>query len=386
MREAARAVGASASAYRHSANRPDALTASAEVGFSRMQRRALKASGGYFLGRGQEPAGGAIEARVGRRWASPWRLALVPLGLGLLLFLVFRLGASRIAEALISVGPGFALVLAIYGAGLSLSAFGLPALLDPADRPSLAASLASRFAATSLNDLLPVLGVGGEASRALWFSPKRRFAVVHALILDRILLIVSDALFVAAVALAALVGLTVPARLMWHAAATFAAMLGLGAALIWFTLRHGVAVPAAKLLALGKMRGAGKWLEQARGIDASVREVWQQHPRRAMHNLLIQLGSRLLLCLETWVGLALLHVELDVLSALIIAAVPMAVSVAFFFVPSQLGAQEASLALAFALLHLDPALGLALSMLQRMRQLVFAPLGVFLLTTAPRRH
>jgi hypothetical protein len=90
--------------------------------------------------------------------------------------------------------------------------------------------------------------------------------------------------------------------------------------------------------------------------------------------------------LETWVGLALLHVEVDVLSALIIAAVPMAVSVAFFFVPSQLGAQEASLALAFALLHLDPALGLALSMLQRMRQLVFAPLGVFLLATAPRRY
>jgi hypothetical protein len=310
----------------------------------------------------------------------------VPLGLGLLVFLVFRLGASRIAEALISVGPGFALVLAIYGAGLSLSAFGLSALLDPADRPSPASSLASRFAATSLNDLLPVFGVGGEASRALWFSPSRRFAVVHALILDRVLLVVADALFVAAVALAVLLGLTIPARLMWQAAATLAAMLGLGAALIWFTLRHGVAVPAAKLLALGKIRGAGKWLDQAREVDASVREVWQQHPRRAMHDLLIQLGSRLLLCLETWVGLALLHVEVDVLSALIIAAVPMAVSVAFFFVPSQLGAQEASLALAFALLHLDPALGLALSMLQRMRQLVFAPLGIFLLATAPRRH
>jgi len=331
-----------------------------------------------------EAGGGTIEGSKKRKSATGWRRLPALVGLGLALVLVLRLGPAQIAGELLSVGPGFLLMPAAYGVGQMVRAFGLSVLLAPGQRPGAAASIASRFAASSLNDLLPLFGVGGDASRLLWFPARLRPAVLPALVLDRILLIVSDGIFVVAVTIAALASAALPRRLELDAAVAIAAMLAVGSGLLWIARRRGLAVPALKLLALGGFRSVSGKLGQAREVDAAVRETLSQRPNRTVANLLIQLASRLLLAAETWLGLALLHVEVSALGALIIAAVPMAVSVTFTFVPSQVGAQEGAMALVFAALHLHPSTGIALSLLFRIRLIIVLPLGFLFLSRAPR--
>jgi uncharacterized membrane protein YbhN (UPF0104 family) len=100
-------------------------------------------------------------------------------------------------------------------------------------------------------------------------------------------------------------------------------------------------------------------------------------------NLAIQLGSRAFLVAETWLGLMILKVPAGPLAVLIISAIPMVISVLLSFIPSQIGAQEAATVLVFSALHLAPSTGIVLSVLQRIRQLIFIPLGFFLLSRAP---
>jgi hypothetical protein len=272
----------------------------------------------------------------------------------------------------------------VYGASLGLRAFALNSLLDPEIRPSAFGTVANRFAATAINDSIPILGVGGEPTRLLWFPPGKRAAVVPALILDRLLLVVSDAIFILAVAVTALLKLALPKKLEEDAFIVIAAALLIGGALVWVSACRGLATPFIKVLSYTKIHAFASRLDQAREVDAAIRSYWSRHQRRMAINLVIQMAARLMVAGEVWVGLALLKVNAGILGALIIATVPMATSVLFPFIPNQLGVEEGAQVLVFAALHLNPGTGLSLTILQRLRQLIIVPTGYLLLSRAPR--
>ena len=311
-----------------------------------------------------------------------WRWLSLGLGAALLAWLIIDFGPRKLARELFAVGPGFLFVPIVYGLGSALRAFGWRALLDPVARPSSRATLESRFAASVLNETLPLMGVGGEPVRLLWLPQLSRRAGMSALILDRVLVIVADALYLFVVAVVAFAGLAMPEALFRNAAVALAMAVALSAGLILVTFKRGLAVPVVRLVGFLGLRSQER-LDKAREVDATVRTLWKRHPTRVLSALGIQIVARLIMSLEIWIGLFLLGARAGALDALIISAVPLAVSVAFAFVPSQLGVAAAAGALVFTALRLDPSLGVALSLLQNLRQLVLAPVGFVCLARAP---
>lgn len=326
----------------------------------------------------------AEEERVTRRLRDriPWRWLSLALGAALLTWLIYDFGPALLARKLLEVGPGFLFLPIAYALGSALRAFGWRALMEPSKRPSVQATLESRFAAGVLNETLPLLGLGGEPTRLLWLPKSARRAGTSALILDRVLVIVADALYLLVVAIIAFAGLALPEALFKNAALAIALSLGLSAGLVLLTFKKGLATPVVRLIGWLGFRSEDR-LEKAREIDTTVRELWSRHPRRVLAALGIQIASRLIMSLEVWIGLYLLGARAGLFDALLISAVPLAVSVAFAFVPSQIGVMAAANALVFTALKLDPALGVALAILQNLRQLVLFPIGFICLARAP---
>jgi hypothetical protein len=82
---------------------------------------------------------------------------------------------------------------------------------------------------------------------------------------------------------------------------------------------------------------------------------------------------------ETYLALWFLGLPATVDLALTIAVLGQAGHALFFFIPLRAGSQEAINAAIFGLLGLDPATGLALAIVYRMREVVWAAIGLGLL-------
>jgi len=302
------------------------------------------------------------------------------LGLVLTAYLIRRVGAAAIAQALQRVGARFFWLVAAYAAATAVAAIPWALLLPARARPSWASVVTSRFAASGLAALLPFFGLG-EAGRLLWMPRFAWSSGTAAIVVDRLIYLVAGALFLFAAAGSARSVSALPPRLITGSVVVGLAILVVSA---------GVALIAAR----GQLGRAWNWLlatfaprrsRRAPGAwEPRLREMLVGPRRTLIAGLTIHLASRLLFALEIYAGLRLLGLPSGWRVTAIFAAVPIALSVAGTFIPGQLGLQEGVQALVATALGLGPAAGLTLVLLQRVRQLLFVPLSGVLIAVVTR--
>src|SRR5262245_49229338 len=144
------------------------------------------------------------------RSKSVLRVVGILLGLAVVVVGVKWTGVGAIRDALSRVGVNIAWMFAAYAAGTAVAAFPWRRLFPrQEERPSWGATLASRFAASGLNALVPFFGLG-EAARLLWLPRGERSPGLAALVVDRLLFLAAGAPILLAAALAATRGPAVP--------------------------------------------------------------------------------------------------------------------------------------------------------------------------------
>jgi len=310
-------------------------------------------------------------------------LRLLPLLLGVLLIAAFvaRIGVPAIVDQLRQLGPEALLVLLPYAAGTALSGLPWAWLLAHRHRPPAGAAIASRFAASGANSLLPFFGLAGEPCRLLWLPSMARAEGLAAIVVDRLLYNSMNGLWLVLGAAAALTTQLSPLA------------SGLAAAV-------GVAVCALSLLAL---RAIARW-KMARGLqrilrrvlgdayrdpevaarvdDAIARLLEPQARPMLVRGLLLHFVARVVMSAEVLVALWSLRAPTTLAEAVVLSSVPIATSVIASSIPSQVGVQEGAQAFVCAALGYEPALGLVLVLLGRMRQLAFMPVTLLLLAAA----
>ena len=84
--------------------------------------------------------------------------------------------------------------------------------------------------------------------------------------------------------------------------------------------------------------------------------------------------------LEIYIILWLLGVPVTIHRALTIEVLSVAIDGMLFFIPAKVGTQEGGKVLIFTVLALDPAKGLALGILRRIRELSWAAVGMLILS------
>jgi len=177
---------------------------------------------------------------------------------------------------------------------------------------------------------------------------------------------------------------------------TSAVLLIVGIVSLPFIAVHGVAphlIPAIIALALmvsvitrrnpilsGVVRALGKkapsWLARAEQFESSIRSYRVRQPALVRRMFWIDMACQTLIASEVVIVLWSLHLPIHFLTVLGIEGVTRGLKMLSGWIPARLGSDEGGAISAFALTGLSPTLGLALALTRRVRDLLWAVIGI----------
>ena len=297
-------------------------------------------------------------------------------GAALFAYAVERAGVSDILEAIRRVGWGLVLILALAGLRFIVRAECWRWCLPPRTTFPLRRAFAAFLAGDAVGNVTPLGLLASEPTKVL---------------LTRHHLATREA--VASLAVENLVY-----------AASVLAMVGVGLA----SLASNVAMPpawtAALVAALGALIiGAGVALRAMRGTwdpSRGPRPRWRErlaavrdeavrfsggHPERLWRVFALDLVFHALAVLEVYITLHWLLVDRSptLVEAIVFEALNRVITAAFKFVPFRVGIDEASAGALAPVLSVNPAAGVALAVVRKVRNLSWAAIGLVLVAAHP---
>jgi uncharacterized membrane protein YbhN (UPF0104 family) len=298
------------------------------------------------------------------------------LGVGLLGFLVYRVGAQPILETLRRLTWWqFGLVCVPYGVSAAADTLGWR-FAFARDRAPFWRLYLARLAGEALNVAAAVGPLAGEAAKA-WLV--RRDVTyeesVPSVIIAKTTITIGQALFLLIGLVLAWITLPLGSEILrgmlWLLALEILGVGGFVAAQVL-----GLVARAGRLL---KLFGVIDDTAKAEALDRALRDYYTRQWRRFGLSLGFHLLGWLLAPLETVVILWALGVNASILTAIVIETLGSAIRFATFLVPASLGPFEAANAAAFAALGFGAGAGLAFSFMRRARQVVWIVIGMVVL-------
>jgi uncharacterized protein (TIRG00374 family) len=293
-----------------------------------------------------------------------------------------------IAESLAAVGWRFVLVFALHVAAVLPNTLAWRLMLPAEQRASVPfpALMGMLLAGDAVNNVTPSAVVGGEIVR---ISMLRRHVptptAAGASALAAMAQHVAQMLFVVAGSAVALqTAPEGPFRTVLAAVASVAAL----AAAIPILLARSRGTWHAVERRLDRTRW---WNRLKRGREAgwtafvdTMLGALERRPGDFALAVALYGAGWLVGAAEAWLVLRLLGAPIDVRQAFVIEALSLAIEALFFFVPAKMGTQEGGKFVVFRALGLDPAHGIALGLVRRLRELAWAAVGLALLGWMPR--
>lgn len=301
-------------------------------------------------------------------------LLVLHVGLDELGSLARDLGWSLVPLALL---PG-ALTHAAFLAGWWL------AFPDAERRPGILTLGRCYLPGEALNVLTGLAQMGGEPLKAYLLRGETGWSLGLASVISaRTLRIVAQLLFLLIGLAFAVLTLDLPAPLEVGLVAG-AVLLGAGVGVFFFLQQRGLLSQALKILDRFGIAAARRHQAGAREVDAALRESYRGRGARVPMSILVQLVGFLGGVVEVYFLFRLLGVPLDLADAFAAESLAFTLTTLAFFAPAGLGVNEGGRILVFGLLGHAPALGLASGLLRRLRELLWAGLGLLVNAGAGR--
>jgi hypothetical protein len=310
------------------------------------------------------------------------RALLLIAGAAVLALLVRRVGARVIFDLLRHVGWAFAIVSAIYTAHLAVRAAALWQCLPPGSL-AFAQVLRVRLSAEAV-EMLTFTGPFLAEPAKGWLLARRGVTGADAFgaVAIEYLLYTLTSAWMAVIALSMLIARGV------LAAGLRRAVIGVIAGMIAFSAAFAVAAVSGRGLLVPTVRRSGAILGRRRADAAAARvepiervllTFIHDHPARLLTVLATEALGHLLLALEIFTVVRALMLPVRFLDTVVVEGAIKFISVAFFFVPGQVGAQEGVYTLLFQAIGVSGAVGLTMALVRRVRALIVAGAGVAVL-------
>lgn len=327
------------------------------------------------------PAGAGHAAPTGaaRAFGLVERAFLVA-GLALFAGLLYQLGVRSLLQNLRLVGWGFVVVIAQEIIAVVINTLGWRHAFPPAThRVAFHRLLAARIAGDGINSVTPTATLGGEVVRAQMIAGQIDQTTAWAsLAVAKISQTVGQVAFIVLGWLIALHDAPLPDTLrhgLLIAVPGFAALVALTVAL----QRRGLFTVGVRLMAhLGlpvPVRLGGR-LQQ---IDGEIARFYAA-PGRFLLSVGFFFAGWTMGVVEMYLILHFLQVDVSWHRALTIETFSATLEGLLFFVPGKAGTEEGGKVLIFTILDLDPAKGLALGIVRRIRELTWAGIGLAILS------
>ena len=293
------------------------------------------------------------------------------LGLGLLIFVIYRIGYQNLIESLTSVGWGFAVILALNLARHLLRAASLFWAVAPGHRTfSYWNAVAARFGGEAVNFFTFTGPFLGDATKAVLL--KRNIPLAQsasAVIIDNILYYVS-------VVIVVLAGVTV-LLLNYGSSGSAMSRVLLAIVLVALIMFAGLMVailnrvkPISRILAFLEKRDLAPQfvLRKREGLLDVERNVFQfYHDRTTDFFILfgICLSVHAISVAEVYMALKFLGHESLVSTAFVIESLTKVINAVFSFIPGTIGVYEGGNGLILKTLGYTTAVGVALALVRR---------------------
>lgn len=303
-------------------------------------------------------------------------------GVALLGFLIWELGAASVLENLRLAGWGIVPIVLQEGGSYVANTLGWLAAF-PRPRPAIPFGqlLAARISGDAVNYVTPTATLGGEFVRTRFLQGQARgTALVASVAVAKLSQTIGQIAFVV-LGLGIILDETPLPDAIHYGLLGGLAAVSTGAIVLLFVQRRGMFAPALRLLQRwGLPARAPELMRRLQHLDEEITRV---HVHGNGSIVLSVAGFFTGWCIgvvEIYLILWFLDVPVNVHRALTIEVLSVAIDGMLFFVPLKAGTQEASKVLIFTLLGLDPAKGLALGILRRIRELTWAGIGLLLLS------
>jgi uncharacterized membrane protein YbhN (UPF0104 family) len=302
-------------------------------------------------------------------------------GLILFCFLVARLGANNIFENLRMVGWGILLIIAAEILAFLANTLGWRVTFSRRGTvPSFRQLLLARIAGDGVNYLTPTATMGGEFVRVRMLQGQASVpSIAASVMVAKLTQTVGLLVFVSSGLLLVLDELRLPSAVNRGISASLICFAVLMAGLL-ILQRRRLLTPALDF-AVRRLRVS--FLARLRTpiaqLDAEMARVHRESPFRIfLSSGIFALGFAYGV-IETYLILWLFGISVSLKLALAIEVLGVVVNNLTFFVPLRAGTQEAGKALAFAMLGLSAAQGLAAGVIYRIRELTWAFIGLAIL-------
>lgn len=297
-------------------------------------------------------------------------------GAALFTALIVYEGVGEVTSALALAGRGLCVVALLHVLPLLASAAGWFCIVRSTADVRFRTLLAGRWIAEAINQLLPVMQIGGNVVRARMLAERGTGAAAAAasVVVDVTLHVLGQIVF------------TVLGLWLWLAhtglgEAEARALLGLimmGLAVFGFYAVQRRGLFRAMAMVLDRIAGAAEWrsvVASAAAMDLAVARLYRE--RRAVLTASgWHLASWVLGTGETWLALRFFGQPVSLPAAFVLESVCEAIKTAAFIVPGALGVQEGGYLVLGTMLGFGPEVALSASLAKRIRELIWGVPGL----------
>jgi putative ABC transport system permease protein len=308
------------------------------------------------------------------------------LGLGLLIFVINRVGIQPLFDALVRIGFGFFIVLGLSGLRHFLRTISMRAAV-PAEhrRITFRQAFAARLGGEAISFLTFTGPLLGEATKVALLRKRVPLTYgVPALVVDNLLYNLSVVFFVLSGACVMLAWYQLPPP-VYTVLLIIAAVAALGILVAVIAAKRRVMMLTWVIDRLGELRLSPKVILKRRHhiyhLESKVYDFYKHHPGAFFVMIACNLLAHAASVVEVYLTLKMLGFYPQVAQAYIIESLTKVINFAFAFVPGTIGVYEGGTEVILQKgLGFTPAAGLALALVRKAAIVCWTSLGLLVLT------
>jgi putative ABC transport system permease protein len=307
------------------------------------------------------------------------------LGLGLLVYVIHRVGVQPIFDALLRIGFGFFFVLGLSGLRHVLRTIAMRAAVPPEHRRfNFQQAFAARLGGEAISFLTFTGPLLGEATKVALLRKRVPLTYgVPALVVDNLLYNLSVVFFILSGACVMLFSYQLP-RLVYSVLLVIASVAALGIAAAALAARRRIMLLTWAIDRLAQLRLSPKVILKRRHhiyhLESKVYDFYKHHPGAFFGMIACDLLAHASSVVEVYVALRMLGFHPQVAQAYIIESLTKVINFVFAFVPGTIGVYEGGTEVVLRTLGFAAATGVALALVRKASIVCWTTLGLLVLT------
>jgi putative ABC transport system permease protein len=308
------------------------------------------------------------------------------LGLGLLIYVINRVGVQPLFDALLRIGFGFFAILGLSGLRHVLRTISMRAAVPPEHRRiSFRHAFSARLGGEAISFLTFTGPLLGEATKVALLRKRVPLTYgVPALVVDNLIYNLSVVFFVLSGAVVMLLRYPLPPG-VYLVLLVIAALAASGILVAAIAAKRRVMLLTWLIDRLGELRLSPKVILKKRHhiyhLESKVYDFYKHHPGAFFLMILCNLLAHASSVAEVFLALKMLGFQPQVAQAYIIESLTKVINFAFAFVPGTIGVYEGGTEVILQKgLGFTPAAGLALALVRKAAIVVWTSIGLLVLT------